>query len=183
MAYWLDDARIAAVNSCGGQSDPLTVWHGTRPLLCENSSPKAASRPEMSSARFSSEIRRASAVLGLGLAMVGCTATPPPAVLPTSAAVVPAISLDGIYRGTSTRFRADRRDCPHPGLITLYVQDGQFEYRWTPQIYVPATIDPDGTVRGQGSDVTLAGHRDGNTIDGDITNGACGLHFTARKTF
>jgi len=105
-------------------------------------------------------------------------AAPPPA----AAVTAPRIATDGTYQGTSTRFQADRRDCPHPGLVTLYVQDHQFEYRWTPELYVDAAIDPDGTVHGIGPDVTLNGRRDGATIDGDVTNGACGLHFTARKT-
>lgn len=125
------------------------------------------------------------AVVGLCTAVTGCTA--PPAARQTASTATTnapaAPDADGLYRGTSTRFRADRRDCPHPGLITLYVQDHQFEYRWTPQLYVAAVIDPDGTVHGQAPDVTLAGHRDGATLDGDVTNGACGLHFTAHKEF
>jgi len=116
--------------------------------------------------------------------VAACAGKPPaPAAPPPTAAVTaPRIATDGTYQGTSTRFQADRRDCPHPGLVTLYVQDHQFEYRWTPQLYVDAAIDPDGTVHGIGPDVTLNGRRDGATIDGDVTNGACGLHFTARKT-
>jgi hypothetical protein len=67
-------------------------------------------------------------------------------------------------------------------MVTLYVQGHQFWYRWSPELYVDAAIDPDGTVHGIGPDVSLNGRRDGGTIDADVTNGACGLHFTARKT-
>lgn len=132
-------------------------------------------------------ILRAVAVLSLSATLGGCVTPPHPATPSPQAAVAAPVSApvtaDGMYRGTSTRFLAQRRDCPHPGLITLYVQDRQFEYRWNQQLYVTAAIDPDGTVRGQGADVTLAGHREGHTIDGDITSGGCGLHFTARKEF
>ncbi|HEY6433770.1 MAG TPA: hypothetical protein VIZ17_17460 [Acetobacteraceae bacterium] len=126
-------------------------------------------------------MRRNLIAVGVCAAAAGC-ATAPPAPAPV-AQQKPAVSTDGTYRGTSTRFQADRRDCPHPGLVTLYVQDRQFEYRWKPQLYITAVIQPDGTVSGTGADVTLAGHQDDGTIDGDITNGACGLHFTAHKTF
>lgn len=128
-------------------------------------------------------IGRTLIALGFCAAAAGCATAPPPAATPVGQQAPPAVTTDGTYRGTSTRFQADRRDCPHPGLVTLYVQDRQFEYRWKPQLYIPAVIQPDGTVSGTGADVTLAGHRDGNTIDGDITNGACGLHFTTHKTF
>jgi hypothetical protein len=112
-----------------------------------------------------------------------CASKPPePAAPPVAVATPPRIPTDGTYNGTSTRFEANRRDCPHPGLVTLYVQDHQFQYRWSPELYIDAVIDPDGTVHGVGPDVTLTGRRDGAMIDGDVTNGACGLHFTARKT-
>ena len=127
---------------------------------------------------------RAVLVLAACGSVAACAGKPPESATasPTAAVTAPRIATDGTYQGTSTRFQADRRDCPHPGLVTLYVQDHQFEYRWTPQLYVDAAIDPDGTVHGIGPDVTLNGRHDGATIDGDVTNGACGLHFTARKT-
>lgn len=127
---------------------------------------------------------RAVLVLAAACGVAACAGRPPePATPPPTAAVSASrIAADGTYQGTSTRFQADRRDCPHPGLVKLYVQDHQFEYRWTPELYIDAAIDPDGMVHGIGPDVTLNGRRVGATIDGDVTNGACGLHFTARKT-
>jgi len=126
---------------------------------------------------------RAVLVLAACGSVAACAGKPPePDASSVAAATALRVPTDGTYRGTSTRFQADRRDCPHPGLVTLYVQDHQFEYRWTPQLYVDAVIDPDGTVHGGGLDVTLNGRRDGATINGDVTNGPCGLHFTARKT-
>jgi predicted small lipoprotein YifL len=124
---------------------------------------------------------RAVLILAASSSVAACAAKPPEPAPPVAAATAPRVATDGTYRGTSTRFQADRRDCPHPGLVTLYVQDHQFEYRWAPELYVDAVIDPDGTVHGAGPDVTLNGRRDGAMIDGDVTNGACGLHFTARK--
>ncbi len=127
---------------------------------------------------------RTALVLAACGSVAACATKPPAPAAPTEASVAaPRITTDGTYRGTTTRFQADRRDCPHPGLVTLYVQDHQFEYRWSPDLYVDAVVDPDGTVHGAGPDVTLNGRRDGATIAGDVTNGACGLHFTARKTF
>ena len=90
-------------------------------------------------------------------------------------------SIDGLYLGSTTRFQADRRDCPHPGLLDIEVQAGRFEYRWRPLVYVDATIAPDGSVQGGGGDVTLTGRLDGDTLSGDVTNGSCGLHFTATR--
>ena len=44
----------------------------------------------------------------------------------------PPESIDGEYRGTSTRFQADSRACPHPGLVRFDVSDNAFQYRWDP---------------------------------------------------
>ena len=83
--------------------------------------------------------------------------------------------------GTSTRFRAERRDCPHPGLVRLTVQDGHFQYRWDFRTMVDSTVDPDDSVHGQAANITLAGRRAGTRIEGDVTNGYCGLHFTVTR--
>jgi hypothetical protein len=107
-----------------------------------------------------------------------CAAKPPP---PAPAPTPPVAQLDGTYRGTSTRFQADSHACPHPGLVTLYVQNGQFSYRWEHEVWVDSSIDPDGTVHGQAERITLAGKRDGEKIEGDLTNGECGLHFTVTR--
>jgi hypothetical protein len=94
--------------------------------------------------------------------------------------VVAKLPVDGTYRGTSTRFQADSRACPHPGLVEVVVWDRKFQYKWDYQVYVDATIAADDTIQGSGPGISLIGNRSGPTIDGDITNGTCGLHFTLR---
>lgn len=122
---------------------------------------------------------RAATFLAACTAIAGCAAPPPKpvAVAPTPAS--PAV--DGTYRGTSTRFQADSRKCPHPGLVTLYVQDRKFAYRWDYSTWVDSSIDPDGTIHGQADRITLVGKRNGTMLEGDVTNGTCGLHFTAKQ--
>jgi hypothetical protein len=90
--------------------------------------------------------------------------------------------VDGTYRGTSTRFQADSRNCPHPGLVLLVVQNSRFQYHWSYGVYIDAAIAPDGTVQGSAPNFTLIGRRDGKRIEGDVTNGNCGLHYTVVKT-
>ena len=117
-------------------------------------------------------------VLTLCAALVACAPPPQP---PPSAATPPE-PVDGTYRGTSTRFQADSRSCPHPGLVLLVVQNSQFQYHWSYGVYIDASIAPDGTISGSAPDFTLVGKREGGHMDGDVTNGACGLHFTVVKT-
>jgi len=90
---------------------------------------------------------------------------------------------DGAYHGTSTRFRAAARDCPHPGLVILYVAQGQFYYNWSHGTDLVATIAPDGTVHGTGPGVSLTGTVHGRRMDGDVADAACGLHFTVTRRF
>jgi hypothetical protein len=111
----------------------------------------------------------------LGAVLFACAPAPAPALKPPS---VPTDPVDGVYRGTSTRYLAQSRTCPHPGVVTLYVQDNQFFYRWDYGTWVSASIAGDGTVRGQADRVSLLGKRDGKHMEGDVTNGVCGLHFT-----
>lgn len=116
-------------------------------------------------------------------ALSACAAPPRPAapkVDPRPPAAKP-VPVDGVYWGTSTRFRAERRDCPHPGVVKLVVQNGQFQYPWNYRVSVDASIGPDGVVQGEAPDITLVGHRTGRRIDGDVTNGYCGLHFTVNR--
>jgi hypothetical protein len=113
------------------------------------------------------------------VAFAGC-ASPPPKPVAVAPPRAPA-TIDGIYRGTSTRFQADSRSCPHPGLVTLYVQDHKFSYRWDYSTWVDSSIDPDGTVHGQADRITLVGKQHGKTLEGDVTNGTCGLHFTTTQ--
>lgn len=113
------------------------------------------------------------------LAVAGCGSRSPPPKPATPPPPAPA-RIDGIYRGTSTRFQADSPTCPHPGPVTLYVQDRRFSYHWDYHTWVDSVIDPDGTVRGEAQGITLVGRKTGTTLAGDVTNGLCGLHFTAR---
>ena len=111
-----------------------------------------------------------------GLAACAPAAPPPPAPPPK-----PPETVDGEYRGTSTRFQADSRGCPHPGLVRLEVIGNAFQYRWDPVTWVDATIAPDGTITGGAERITLVGRQTGPKIEGDVTNGNCGLHFTVTK--
>jgi len=110
-------------------------------------------------------------------ALTACApAKPPPPPAP------PPEPVEGLYRGTSTRFQADSRTCPHPGLVMIAVHNNQFQYHWSYGVYIDATIAPDGMITGSAPEFTLVGKRDGTRLEGDVTNGACGLHFTAVKT-
>ena len=121
---------------------------------------------------------RPAAVLGACCAaLAACTSPPPPPAAPAK----PAFEVDGYYRGTSTRFQADSRVCPHPGLVDFQVIQHEFQYRWDYQTFVMATIAPDGSVTGGAERITLVGKQDGPVIEGDVTNGNCGLHFTAKQ--
>jgi hypothetical protein len=122
----------------------------------------------------------------LVLLAAGCAAPTPP---PPPKTVVTQDMVDGLYRGTSTRYQADSRACPSPGLVTLHVLGGQFSYRWNGRIQVPASIQSDGTVQGQSADIVLTGQvilpPPGSAapvrIEGDLTNGICGIHYTVGK--
>jgi len=112
-------------------------------------------------------------------ALAACAATPPaPAPTPPPK---PAATVDGEYRGTSTRFQAGSRACPHPGLVTIEVSANAFQFHWDPQTWVDATISADGTITGGAESITLVGRLTGSRIEGDVTNGNCGLHFTVTK--
>jgi hypothetical protein len=112
-------------------------------------------------------------------ALAACAATPPP---PSPAPPTkPPESVDGEYRGTSTRFQAELRACPHPGLVHFDVVSRVFQYRWDASTYVDATIAADGAVTGSADRITLAGRQSGPKIEGDVTSGDCALHFTVTK--
>ncbi len=130
----------------------------------------------------------------LALFAAGCAAPPPPPPPPPPPKpVFPQAMVDGLYRGTSTRYQADSRTCPSPGLVTLHVVGGQFTYRWTWKLQVPASVLPDGSAQGQLGDITLTGHlvpaqpaHDGvravpQRLEGDVTNGVCGIHYTVSR--
>ena len=70
--------------------------------------------------------------------------------------------------------------CPRSWLL---VQGGQFTYRWSNLTDVPGSIGPDGSVSGQAGAIALSGHLNGDELQGDLTNGACALHFTTYRRF
>jgi len=113
------------------------------------------------------------ALSALGLLLAACAETPaPPPPKPVDDVT------DGFYRGTATRFQANSRACPRPGLVTVQVWDRRFQYRWTYGVMIDAVVQPDGTIIGEGNGVSLLGKYTKDRIEGDITNGDCGLHFT-----
>jgi hypothetical protein len=112
-------------------------------------------------------------------AALSACASPPPAPAPSPKPAQPQ-DIDGEYRGTSTRFQAGSKTCPHPGLVDFQVIQHQFQYRWDYQTFVLATIASDGSVTGGAESITLVGKQNGPVIEGDVTNGICGLHFTVK---
>ena len=121
---------------------------------------------------------RAAALAVCVAGQLGCAAQPPAPPAP------PAKSperLDGEYRGTSTRFQADSRACPHPGLVRIEVIGNAFQFRWDRDTWVDATIADDGNVTGGAERITLVGKQSDGKIVGDVTNGNCGIHFTVTK--
>jgi hypothetical protein len=94
--------------------------------------------------------------------------------------VAPTISGDGDYRGSATRFQVLRRTCPRPGLLRASVRNGIMFYRWGAQDIQVAVLN-NGTLSGSLPGVQLTGTHDGTTIQGDVTDGQCGLHFTLKR--
>jgi hypothetical protein len=123
-------------------------------------------------------ITRVGVLAVLGAALVSCAPSPPAAPAPPPK---PPDIVDGEYRGTSTRFQADSRGCPHPGLVNFQVIQNQFQFRWDYKTWVNAAIAPDGGITGGAESITLVGRQSGTTIQADVTNGNCGLHFTVKK--
>jgi hypothetical protein len=123
------------------------------------------------------QIQRAAVVAAFCAVLSACASTPPPPPPPPKP---PPPEIDGEYRGTSTRFQADSKACPHPGLVDFQVIQHQFQYRWDYQTGVLATIEADGSVAGGAERITLVGKQNGPIIEGDVTNGNCGLHFTVK---
>src|SRR6516225_3655536 len=90
------------------------------------------------------------------VAVGACAAKPaaPPVPPPK-----PPENVDGAYRGTSTRFQADSRACPHPGLVWIVVNEHAFQFRWDRNTLVDATIAPDGAITGGAERITLVGRQ------------------------
>lgn len=124
-------------------------------------------------------LRRLGRTAALSAALAACEKPPPPP--PPAPPPAPPQTVDGEYRGTSTRFQADSRSCPHPGLVHIEVAGNAFEFRWDYRTQVAATITPDGTVNGGAERITLVGRQSGPQIEFDVTNGNCGLHVTATR--
>jgi len=124
-------------------------------------------------------MRNHRAIIAAALCAVlsACASPPPPPAPPPKP---PPQDIDGEYRGTTTRFQASSRSCPHPGLVDFQVIQHQFQYRWDYDTFVLATIAPDGGVTGGAESITLVGKQNGPVIEGDVTNGTCGLHFTVK---
>jgi hypothetical protein len=95
-------------------------------------------------------------------------------------APAPTISGDGDYRGSSTRTQALRRTCPRPSLLRISVRGGVMFYRWDYQDMQVSVLN-NGTLSGTLPGVLLTGTHDGTTMQGNITDGQCGLHFTLTK--
>lgn len=113
-----------------------------------------------------------SIVLTSLLALAGCVQQP---------AAVRIISGDGEYAGTATRSQfPQRRDCPHSGPFHLTVQAGVAYFRWGYQ-YIPVQVLDNGTLKGTLPGVQLTGTHDESTMQGDITDGQCWLHFTLAR--
>jgi hypothetical protein len=121
---------------------------------------------------------RMAAVTCLLAGLTACGGSPPS---PAPAPVLPRDVPEGTYIGTSTRFQADRKTCPHPGLVTVVVWDNKFQYKWMRDVYVDAVLAQDGSIRGDGPGISLQGKRTGKRIEGDVTNGDCGFHFTLNR--
>ena len=123
------------------------------------------------------QIIRAAVLAALCAALAACASQPATPPAPPK----PAVEVYGYYRGTATRFQADSRACPHPGLVDFQVIQHQFQYRWDYKTFVLATIAPGGAVTGGAERITLVGKQDGLQIEGDVTDGDCGLHFTVKQ--
>jgi hypothetical protein len=124
---------------------------------------------------------RAAALSALCATLLACAqkpAPPPASPAPPSSRAEP---MEGTYRGSSTRFQADQKGCPRPGLVTIVVWDNRFQYRWDHKTYIDVVLNDDGSIQGSDADISLRGRRDGQRIEGDVTNGTCGLHFTLTK--
>jgi hypothetical protein len=124
------------------------------------------------------------ALMGAICALVaGCAqpAPPPPTPAPPPAPKLAPDQIDGVYRGTSTRFRADSRACPSPGLVVLRVVNGQFQYRWNGRTSVDASVGQDGLVQGSLGDIVIEGKLADRRIEGDISTASCAYHFRTVK--
>lgn len=120
-------------------------------------------------------------VLWLALVLGGCNGGTGTLPVTGGGAVQDGIAgnFEIIYRGASTRFQADDRACPSPGLVAIRPENDVFTYRLGGRVLIETTIIGDGTLSGQGQNYTLTGTASADKIEGDVTNGRCGYHFRA----
>ena len=122
----------------------------------------------------------------------GVPPAPSTAVRPRRAGILPATiehlwSTNGIVSEDSTagKFLAALFGCSsRPSLLQLVVWlgfVGTVVTAFLRRTNVDSAIQADGSILGQAPGITLVGKRAGMRIEGDITNGACGLHFTLVK--
>jgi hypothetical protein len=97
----------------------------------------------------------------------------------TQLAIAP-INPDGDYKGSATRFQVLRPSCPRPGLLTVSVRGGIMYYKWENQ-FIQVSVQSNGTLSGSLPGVQLTGTHDGTIIQGNVTDGQCGLHFTLKR--
>lgn len=118
------------------------------------------------------------ALLGIGL---GACAEPAPA--PVARATPGGVSGDFevLYRGASTRYQADARTCPSPGLVAIRPENGVFTYRLGGRVSIETTIIGDGTLAGNAQDYAITGTATADKIEGDIQSPQCGYHFRAMR--
>jgi hypothetical protein len=90
------------------------------------------------------------------------------------------INPEGDYRGSATRFQVLRPTCPRPGLLNISVRNGIMFYKWENQ-FIQVSVLSNGTLSGALPGVQLNGTHDGTIMQGNVTDGQCGLHFTLKR--
>jgi len=115
------------------------------------------------------------------LLLSGCDAPPTAPLSTPETSGGERVDFEVVYRGTSTRFQADQRTCPSPGLVTLRPENKIFTYRLGGRILIETTIAPDGTLSGREQDFSVTGTATDQKIEGDVKNPHCGYHFLARR--
>jgi len=118
------------------------------------------------------------ALLTIGLAACEEPAPPKPVVAAPAPQGVSG-DFEVLYRGASTRYQADDRKCPSPGLVTIRPEEGSFTYRLGGRVRIETTIIGDGTLVGESGGYTLTGTATQEKIEGDVRNGSCAYHFRA----
>ena len=144
-------------------------------------------RPAEKLARFPAsstrKLRAGGCAMVLGLLTIGLAACEEPAPpKPVVAAPAPrgvSGDFEVLYRGASTRYQADDRNCPSPGLVVIRPDQGTFTYRLGGRVRIETTIIGDGTLMGESDGYTLTGIATQEKIEGHVKNGRCAYHFRA----